>query len=107
MRLFARRLLTRERESGLDEPDVRERLREVADEALSLGVVLLRDEPEVVAEGQQPLVELDRLVAPSLLRENRDEPERAWQEDALARRQSVDVDVLVIGSVPLDEAVAQ
>ena len=74
------------RESRLDEREMREGLREVADESLALRVVLLRDQPEVVAEGEQPLVELHGLVEPPLPREHRDEPERAGEEDALARR---------------------
>ena len=45
-----RRALARERECGLDDADVRERLREVADEPPALRVVLLGDEAYVVAE---------------------------------------------------------
>ena len=38
-----------ESEGGLDDADVRERLREVPEEAAALGVVLLGDQAEVVS----------------------------------------------------------
>ena len=83
-----------------------ERLREVADEPAALGVVLLRDEAEVVTEPEQPLVQLDRLVVATLLVEDGGEPERAREEHAFARREAVDVRVLLVRSVALDESAA-
>ena len=72
----------------------------------ALGVVLLRDEAEVVAKPEQPLVQLDRLVAATLLVEDGGEPERAREEHALARREAVDVRVLLVRAVALDESAA-
>src|SRR5262245_19128304 len=40
---------------GIDERDVRERLREVSDLSPALDVVLLCQQPDVVADGEQPL----------------------------------------------------
>ena len=57
-----------------------------------LRVVLLREQPEVVAEREQPL---EHLVASSSSPEQDevvDEPERAEEERALAGRQAVDRD---------------
>ena len=42
----------RDHPCGVDDPEVAERLREVADLALALDVVLLRQQPEVVASGR-------------------------------------------------------
>src|SRR5437868_10722608 len=93
-------------ERAVHERDVCEGLREVAELAAEVGVVLLREQAEVGAEREQPLEELPRLVEPALEREVVDEPERARQEDALAGRQAVDRLRLVVRAVALDEAVA-
>src|SRR5205814_20218 len=63
-----------------DETDVRERLREVPEQALRVRVVLLRDQAEVVPESEQLLEQRDRLVAAALQHERIDEPEGARQE---------------------------
>src|SRR4029079_9563380 len=98
--------LARKRVRGLDDADVRERLREVSDEASTLGVVLLRDEADVVAEREQPIVKRDGLVAATLLVEDGCKPDGAGQEAALAGCQTVDARVLLVGAVALDEAAA-
>ena len=46
----------------VDERDVRERLREVADEALCLGIVLLGQQPDVVSQAKQSLEQLTGIV---------------------------------------------
>ena len=48
-----RRQVRREVEGGVDEREVRERLREVPEQALRLGVVLLGEQAEVVARGRR------------------------------------------------------
>ena len=68
-----------------DEREVRERLREVAEQALRLRVVLLAKQADVVREAEQPLEQLVRLVVPAEQLVAVDEPERARQEHALAR----------------------
>ena len=95
----------RQREDGVDEREVRERLREVPDLPPGRDVVLLREEPEVVPEREQPLEELLRLLAPALQHHHLHEPERAGQERPLAGREAVDVRVLLVRAVPLDEPV--
>src|SRR3954451_17047731 len=55
-----------------------------------------------VAEREQGLKELPRLVAAAVERERVDEPERARQEDALTGREPVDA---LLGAIAEDEAV--
>src|SRR3954452_24100792 len=73
----------------VDEGEVRERLREVAEEALRLRVVLLGEEAQVVPECDETVEELVRLVVAAEQLVAVDEPERARQEDALTRRKTV------------------
>ena len=47
-------------------------------------VVLLGEQAEIVAEVEQALEQLARLVVPALEPEDADEPERAGEEDALS-----------------------
>src|SRR4029079_14799901 len=70
-----------------DERQVREGLREVADEALGQRVVLLGEQAHVVLQGQEPAKQLLRLRPPSDHRERVDEPEAAREKGALTRRQ--------------------
>jgi hypothetical protein len=69
---------------GLDQREVREGLRKVPDQPLLGDVVLLGEQPQVVAERQQTLEQLASLVRAPVHRERRDEPERAGQELRLA-----------------------
>ena len=69
----------------VDEADVRERLREVADEPAELRVVLLGEQAELVPEREQALEHLPRLVELAEEDEVVDEPEGAEEERALAR----------------------
>ena len=64
---------------------MRERLREVADEAAELES-LLREQADVVAKREQPLEQLLRLVELAEQDEVVDEPERAEEERPLAGR---------------------
>src|SRR5919198_4058631 len=91
---------------AVHERDVREGLREVAELAAELRVVLLGEQAEVGAEREEPLEELPRLVEPALEREVVHEPEGAREEDALAGRQAVDGHGLLVCAIPLHEAVA-
>src|SRR5919198_102574 len=91
-------------EGAVHERHVREGLREVAELAAELRVVLLGEEAEVGAEREELLEERPRLVEPALEREVVDEPEGARQEGALAGRQAVDRHRLLVRLVALDEA---
>src|SRR5919204_1472941 len=93
-------------EGTVHERHVREGLREVAELAAELRVVLLGEQAEVGAEREEPLEELPRLVEPALEREVVDEPEGARQEGSFAGRQAVDRHRLLVRLVALDEAVA-
>ena len=75
-----------DRDRCADEREVRERLGEVPELPAGHRVVLLGEEPDVVAEIQQPLEELARLVVLALEGEHLGQPERAREKDALARR---------------------
>ena len=105
-RRFAHVSALTDRERRADEREVGERLREVAELPAGDGVVLLGEQPDVVAEVEQSLEQLAGLVELALPGEYLDQPERAGEKDALARREPVDVAVLV-GEVAEDEAVDQ
>src|SRR5687768_11341858 len=93
--------MRRERERGVDEPDVRERLREVAQHATGDGIVLLRQQPNIVAEREQPLEQLARLGFSPHERVVVGQPEAAGQKRPFTRRQAI---VGFAGAVALDEA---
>src|SRR6266545_2670658 len=95
-------MLARQVERGVDELEVRERLREVSEQSLRRRVVLLRDEPELGPHREQPLEQRVRLVVLAEQLEAVDEPERARQEDPLAGGQPVDA---LLAAVAEDEAV--
>ena len=66
-----------------------EGLREVADQAAGRGVVLLGEQADVVAEGQQPLEQFHGLLVAAHERVVVGEPEAAGEEGAFAGRQPV------------------
>src|SRR5581483_6953420 len=80
LHLFLRRGDERRR---VDQRQVRETLREVAEELAARGVDLLRVEADVVRELEQLLHRLARLLDAADARERLDEPERAREERAL------------------------
>jgi hypothetical protein len=80
-------------ERGLDQRHVAEGLREVADLPVVAGVVLLAEQPDVVAHGQQPLEQLHRLIRPADQVQRVHQPEAAGQERPLGAGQAVDVGV--------------
>ena len=75
----------------IDKADVREGLREVPDEPASRRVVLLGEEPEVVAEIEDPFEDPSRLSAAAEKSQAVGEPEGAGEESRLSRRESVDL----------------
>ena len=68
---------------GVDQRQVRERLRVVAEVAPAGGLELLGVEPERRGVGEQPLAQVLGLAVLADLRQRRDQPERADQERAL------------------------
>src|SRR5689334_5541835 len=88
--MHRRRQVRREVERRVHEGEVRERLGEVPEHALGPGVVLLREEPEVVAQVDEAPEQLVRLLVPAEQLVAVAEPERAGKEHALAGRQAVD-----------------
>ncbi len=73
---------------GVHEPDVREGLRKVAHQPLSLRVVFLRQQPHVITETQQALEDPPYLVTPPLEDQIIGQPKRAGKEspsEGLAR----------------------
>ena len=64
-------------EGGVHERKVRERLREVPEQALRPRVVLLRQQSDVVRKSEQALEEVVGVVVPTDQLEAVDEPERA------------------------------
>src|SRR5215207_947257 len=82
---------TREALRRVDQGEVREGLRHVPEQPARPGVVLLREQADVVPDSEQLLEERRRLVEPSRQGQVLDEPERARQEDALSGREAVDL----------------
>src|SRR5882724_582520 len=70
----------REVHRRVDERDVRESLREVAEVAARARIVLLREQTHVVGEAAQPLEEAARLVAAPEHDEAVGQPEAAGEE---------------------------
>ena len=79
-----------EAEGRVDQRHVGEGLREVSDHAPGVGVVLLGQQAEVVAQGEQPLEDLDRLVGTPDHVQAVDQPEGAGEERPLPALQAVD-----------------
>jgi hypothetical protein len=104
--MHRRRQVRREVERRVHEREVRECLGEVAEQPSSLRVVLLCEQAEIVRQTDEAAEELVRVGVPAEQLVAVHEPERAGQEDALARWQTVDVRVLLVGAVALDEAAA-
>ena len=65
---------------------MRERLGEVPELPAGHGIVFLREKADVVAEIQQPLEELARIVVLPLEGEYLGQPERAGEKNALTGR---------------------
>jgi hypothetical protein len=92
--------------SSVDQRHVAERLWKVSDQPAGCGVVLLRQQSDVVAQREQPLEDLPGLVVPTHQGVVVGEPERAGEERALAGGQPVDAVARLLG-VALHEAVLQ
>ena len=75
-----------EKARGIDQPDVAECLRRVADLAVLDGVVLLAEQTQVVAQIEQPLEQFGGLLGAADAGERVGEPEAACQEDTFAGR---------------------
>jgi len=70
--------------AGVDQSEVAQRLREVAEERTRRRVDLLGEQPDVVLVGQELLEERGSLVDVAAARERLDEPERTGDERAFA-----------------------
>ena len=79
-----------------------QRLGEVAELAAAAGIVLLGEQPHVVAQREQPVVEPARLVAPPEQDQVVHQPERAGEEESFARREAIHAG---LGGIALDESV--
>lgn len=89
------RVVLRERERCVDQPDVAEGLREVAELLPGFRVDLFGKEAEVVPALEESGEALVRLVEPTEVGEGLDEPERADDERALAAGQAVGAEIAV------------
>src|SRR5207302_2317887 len=86
-----------DRPGGVDEPDVAEGLREVAEQLAGLGIDLLGEESEVVAEPGGGAECFLRLVDLAGQRLRFGQPEGAQQERSLVAFEPV------VGQVPIDQ----
>src|SRR3984893_929031 len=82
-------LASRQIESGVDERDVREGLREVTELTSEAWIVFLRQKADIVAQGQQALEQLAGLTDTPLQDEIVGKPKAAREKRPLAGRQSV------------------
>src|SRR5215211_5470630 len=81
---------------------MREGLREIADKPARTRIIFLAQEAEIVAEAEQPLEQLLRIVDAAEQHVGVREPKTAGEERALARRQAV---VAAGGVVTQDETI--
>ena len=89
-------------EHRVDQRQVREGLREVAQVPAVARIDLLRIEPQRAGVGQELLQQVVRAVGLADLRQRRDQPERTDRERALLAAQPV---VRLVDAVPKDQAV--
>jgi hypothetical protein len=86
---------------------VREGLGEVAELTLLYGVVLLRQQANVIAKSKQALEKLDSLCAATLQEQVVGEPEATRQEGAFTCGQAVDARISVVAAhQPVDSELA-
>src|ERR671931_1967990 len=90
-----------DRPRGVDQPDVAERLWEVAEQLAGPGVHLLRQQPHVVGVRDRALEHRPGPIDPSGHGQRLRQPERAEQERALVTGEPVDA---LLGAVPVDQA---
>ncbi len=102
--LFGWSLASRQVESGVDERDVREGLREVPELASEAWIVFLGQKADIVAQGQQALEQLASLADAPLQDEVVGEPKAAGKKHPLAGRQPVDyLSGVVAANQPVDD----
>src|SRR4051794_13483134 len=90
LRPLLRRLLRmREIARRIDEREMREGLREIADEASRRRLVFLAHQADVVAQRYELFEQAHRLLAPAAHQISVGEPEAAGKKDALATLQAV------------------
>ena len=87
--LLGRFSIMREITGGIDQREMRKCLREIADQALAARLVFLRQQADVIAQGQQAFEQRHRLVAAAEHQISVDQPKAAGKEEALACRQAV------------------
>src|SRR5207248_10634192 len=92
------RVCVADRSSGVDEREVAEPLREVAEEPAALRVDLLGEQTDVVRVTEHLPHRPARLGDPPCARERLDEPERAGHERALGP---------LLPAVPIEESAAR
>ena len=83
-------LRAREVDRGVDETDVAERLRKIAELSSRAGIVFLGEQAEIITYRQQILEKRARVSEAPLLYVIIGEPEAAGEKRALSRRQAVD-----------------
>ena len=88
----------------IDQSDVRERLREIADLPAGSRVVFLRQQSNIVAEVEKPLEHQPGVAIPALQDVVVCEPKAASKKGALIPRQAVDSTLSV---VTRDKAISQ
>ena len=79
----------RQIQGSIDQGDVRERLREVSQKTAATGIILFRQQADVIAQRKQPFEQHLRFCVPSLQHQVVSQPETAGEEGPLAWRQAI------------------
>jgi hypothetical protein len=88
--MFGRPGASRKIAGGVDDRNVRQRLREIADQVSATAIIFLGQQPDVVAQREQSLEQRNRVRLSAGKRKRIGEPKRTRQKGAFLRRQSVD-----------------
>src|ERR1700687_2597440 len=105
--LFRRSLASRQVESGVDERDMREGLREVPELTSEARVILLRQKADIVTQGQQALEQFTGFGDAPLQNEVVGEPKAEGEKHPLAGRQPVDyLSGVIATDQPVDDEAA-
>jgi len=88
--MFGRAAAPRKIAGGVDDGNVRQRLRKIADKMSSTAIVFFRQQSDVVAQREQSLEQRDGVRPSAGKRKRIGEPKRAGQKGTLLRRQTVD-----------------
>ena len=78
--ILGRSAVSRQVARRIDQPDMGEGLREVTKHPVRVGIVLLREESDIIPQAEKPFEQFPRFIVPALQCQIICEPERAQKE---------------------------